>query len=379
MAGEALDAGALAGWVGFAVGKRMTGRVHHVIERDGADIGAEAVAHADIPVHCRVASMDTQLGRGLDGSPNFVSTVFTYNFAFSLKIRVNRQKQSPLKLRRSRHISVSAKDFGERAFYTLKAMAQYSLPKGMRYATLEERREFYFEEFSTEKVAEWFGYSTDKIRFAVIVGRHTKIFPEKYRRDASTTIIIDDYRNLADVQTQVLDFLPEAVYYDRNIYNNQNVAVGQELAFDLDPENITCPIHGALEDKMKRQQGISFCEIELNMVKQEAIALHGYLERRFKKLKVVYSGRGFHLHVLDTKAYCLSVEERLAIAKEIKGAGFHIDEWVTSGEYHLIRLPYSLNGLVSRIAFPLRKEELKSFDALKDKRCLPKFLARATF
>ena len=178
------------------------------------------------------------------------------------------------------------------------------------------------------------------------------------------------------MQEQILDFLPEAVYYDRNTYNESGHITGQELAFDLDPENITCPIHGTLADKMKRQQGLSFCEIELGMVKKEAIGLYEYLSNRFSDLQVVYSGRGFHLHVLDKKAYMLSTQERLETAQQAKQAGFHIDEWVTSGEYRLIRLPYSLNGIVSRIALPLKKDELESFDPVNDRRCLPKFLGK---
>ena len=70
---------------------------------------------------------------------------------------------------------------------------------------------------------------------------------------------------------QILEFLPEAVYYDRSVYDENDRKMGQELAFDLDPENITCPIHGTMADKMKRQQGLSFCELELEMVKKETI------------------------------------------------------------------------------------------------------------
>jgi len=179
---------------------------------------------------------------------------------------------------------------------------------------------------------------------------------------------------LEDVRGQILEFLPEAVYYDRNVYDSNRRKVGQELAFDLDPENITCPIHGSLEDKMKRHQGLSFCEIEFDMVKKEVIGLYDFLETRFSNLMVVYSGRGFHLHVFDLNACNLNTKERLSIAREAKQAGFHIDEWVTSGEYRLIRLPFSLNGLVSRITLPLRRDEIESFDAAHDKRSLPKFL-----
>ena len=254
------------------------------------------------------------------------------------------------------------------------------MPAGMRYSTLEERKQFYTKEFDAQRVPEWFRSGLGKTKFAVIIGRHTKIYPEKYKQDASTTIIVDEYKNIEDVRMQILEFLPEAVYYDRNIYDAKDSIIGQELAFDLDPENITCPIHGSLADKMKRKQGLSFCELEFDMVKQEAIGLYEFLMERFSDLKVVYSGRGFHLHVLDIEACRLSADERLTIAQEAKGAGFHIDDWVTSGEFRLIRLPYSLNGLVSRIALPLEKDELESFDAVHDKRCLPKFLGKeATF
>jgi len=255
-------------------------------------------------------------------------------------------------------------------------MVQYYMPVGMRYATLDEREQFYSTEFNLEKVAQWFGGQSGKIKFAVIMGRHTKIYPEKYKEDVSTTIIIDDYKNLEDVKGQILEFLPEAVYYDRNVYSENDQKIGQELAFDLDPENITCPIHGTLADKMKRLQGLSFCELELEMVKHEAIHLYEFLENRFSQVRAVYSGRGFHLHVLDQTAFAFNAQERQDLAKKVKTAEFHIDEWVTSGEMRLIRLPYSLNGLVSRIVLPLTKTELECFDPIPDVRCLPKFLKK---
>jgi DNA primase catalytic subunit len=181
----------------------------------------------------------------------------------------------------------------------------------MRYTTLEERKQFYIDEFNLQAVAEWLKTKPDKTWFAVIMGRHTKIYPQKYQQDVSTTIIIDQYRNLEDVQRQILDFLPEAVYYDRNIYGSNDEKMGQELAFDLDPENITCPVHGTLADKMAKNQGLSFCEFELDMVKQETIRLYEHLAKAFSRLVVVYSGRGFHVHVLDKEIGRASCRERV--------------------------------------------------------------------
>jgi DNA primase catalytic subunit len=253
-------------------------------------------------------------------------------------------------------------------------MAKYHLPRGMRYATLEERREFYTSEFSLEKVQEWLELVRGKVKFAVVIGRHTKIFPEKYREDAGTTIIIDDYKGLADVRDYMVEFLPEAAYYDRNVYDGNDRKTGQELAFDLDPENITCPIHGTLADKMKRGQGLGFCKLELNMVKQQAIGLYEHLEQQFANLRIAYSGRGFHIHVFDLEAYTFSTRKRRVLAREVKRKGFQIDEWVTSGGMRLIRLPYSLHGLVSRVVVPVEKGELARFDPVHDKRCIPRFL-----
>jgi DNA primase catalytic subunit len=251
---------------------------------------------------------------------------------------------------------------------------RYQLPKGMRYSTLEERREFYMKEFDLAKVKEWFGTRMKNVVFAVIIGRHTKIFPPEYEEDASTTILIDEYKDLIDVKRQILKFTPEAVYYDRNVYNENNEAQGQELAFDIDPENLTCPIHGTLEDKMKHRQGLSFCETEFKMAQEETARLFEKLTSFFSEMRIVYSGRGFHIHIFDRDAYNWKYGKRYQLVRKLKKDGFLIDEWVTSGGMRLIRLPYSLHGMVSRIVIPLSVEELESFDPINDEKCLPRFL-----
>ena len=53
------------------------------------------------------------------------------------------------------------------------------MPAGMRYSTLEERKEFYTQEFKLEKVSRWFKDGLGNTKFAVIIGRHTKIYPRK--------------------------------------------------------------------------------------------------------------------------------------------------------------------------------------------------------
>lgn len=246
----------------------------------------------------------------------------------------------------------------------------------MRYSTLSEREKFYREEFNIEKVRKWFerGMRMEGVVFAVVIGRHTKIYPEKYKEDASTSIIIDEYGELKEVRNEILEFTPESVYYDRNIYAEEGKVIGQEIAFDIDPENLTCPIHGTLDNKMKRSQGLSFCKIELKMVKEETARLYEELMNTFSQMRIVYSGRGFHIHIFDEDSFNWSYKKRKKFAKKIKNKGFLIDEWVTSGGMRLIRLPHSLHGMVSRIVTPLDIKELGSFDPIRDERCIPRFL-----
>jgi DNA primase catalytic subunit len=188
----------------------------------------------------------------------------------------------------------------------------------------------------------------------------------------NTTIIIDDYSVLEDVKKYILEFNPEGVYYDRNIYSPEGSIKGQELAFDLDPENVIS--EEELKERMERKQGLSFTIEEFERVKQETIRLFTGLEKIFEEMKIVYSGRGFHIHVFDKEAYNWNRETRKELAENLRDNGAPIDTWVTTGGSRLIRLPYSLNGLVSRIVLPLTLKEVKSFNPLTDERCIPRFL-----
>ena len=268
----------------------------------------------------------------------------------------------------------------------------YGLPEGMRYSLLRERKLFYSKEFSIEKAGVWLAKHRNPMStvFAVVIGRHTGIFPSRFRGFVKTPVVIDEYKDLSEVSRMIAKFLPEGVYYDRNIYKDLGVCsrcnklyggcwdcggfFGQELAFDIDPENIPCPKCGTLKEKLRRGQGLGFCEYELKVAKEQAIGLAKELEDRFKHTEVVYSGRGYHVHVFDEDAQTMGRRRRKELAFEIKESGYGIDAWVTEGESRLIRLPYSLHGMVSRIAVPVKKERLPAFDPIKDKRCRPRFL-----
>lgn len=64
----------------------------------------------------------------------------------------------------------------------------------------------------------------------------------------------------------------------------------------------------------------------------------------------------------------------MKLLRFLQRRGFVMDEWVAAGGMRLIRLPHSLNGLVSRIAVPLKRGELEVFNPLTEERCVPRFL-----
>jgi DNA primase catalytic subunit len=256
----------------------------------------------------------------------------------------------------------------------------------MRPATVQERERYYLHEFPIGKVKRWFAHWNSPVVFAIVIGRHTRIYPWEHRDKFRDTIVIDEYKGFSDVLEWLLKYRPESVYYDRNVYDSWEQArtrhdvsdlgrgYGQEMAFDIDPENFTCPIHGSLEQKMERHEGLSFCRLELQLARIQALELYELLSRRFSDIRIVYSGRGFHLHILDDNVLWWTRKKRLTFANALIRRGFVMDEWVTAGGIRMIRLPYSLNGLVSRIALPLEPSELESFDPLTDPRVIPNFL-----
>lgn len=268
--------------------------------------------------------------------------------------------------------------------------ARYELPDGLRPSALGERRRFYSRLMDYEAADRWFAAFPGERVFALILGRHSGIYPRRYRSLKNIALLVEDARSVRDLRPYLLKYLPEGVYYDRNAYASVDGARrdrveyahawrsrwfrGQELAFDLDPENLDCPIHGDIEAKMRRHQGLSFCDWEFEETRRQAAELHDLLAREWTRLSVVYSGRGFHIHVLDEDAYGLSKAERVRIASRY-GRRFALDEWVTSGEMRLIRLPYSLHGMVSRIVVPVPRGDLDSF-SYDDPGTVPAFARR---
>lgn len=231
-----------------------------------------------------------------------------------------------------------------------------------RHSTLKERREFYSREFNQKKAL-----SILKIKpkyFAVDLGTETKIIKDK--RKINRLI----YFKSKNLKKKLIKYLPEDVYYDRNLHKGKIFCeyclktknyfkcknfLGQELVFDVDADNVKCSCKKICFKCLKKTIENSF-EIK----KQLQIM-------KFKNIIIVYSGRGCHVHVFDRRAYKLKLKERKKLANKFRNYG--IDKWVTEGKIRLVRLPYTLNAIVSRISIPI--ENRKEFNFKKTR---PKFL-----
>jgi DNA primase catalytic subunit len=263
-------------------------------------------------------------------------------------------------------------------------------PHGMRPSTLDERLEFYTSEFDVSGVQRWIGDRKGHLKFAMILGRHTGIFLPARESDRDNVIVIDRWRNAADIRSYALRYLPEALYYDRNRYIDVTECSrcakgrrgcdrcynydGQQLAFDIDPENVDCPVHGHIGQKMHAGRGLSFCMLEFRAARRQAYELCREMRGEYDRVSVVYSGRGFHVVIDDSSAYELTRKQRTELSRRY-ARRYDIDEWVTVGGSRLMRLPRSLNGLVSRKCMVMKcGRDLLGFDPRTSDAVSPRFL-----
>ena len=232
-------------------------------------------------------------------------------------------------------------------------------------STLEQREYFYKNKFDINKIKK---FLLVKPQFFVIdLGTETGII--KNKKNINQLLILEPGLSYKKLKEKLINHLPEDIYYDRNIYKDpkkclgdfdfresfsSNNFLGQELAFDVDPENI-----------INSNSLWAFNKELITKTSEVTLDFYNELKDYFKNVKIVYSGRGFHLHVFDKDAYHLSLKERDELNH--KFLKYKIDPWVSYGKIRLIRLPYSLNSLCSRMCTPITFNELKNFDSDDEK------------
>jgi hypothetical protein len=74
--------------VGFLLRSRVSRGIRPVKKSNGADLYADSVSSASVPVNCNSGSVYALFLRWFDRSPNVVALVLTYDFAFLLEFRI---------------------------------------------------------------------------------------------------------------------------------------------------------------------------------------------------------------------------------------------------------------------------------------------------
>ena len=236
----------------------------------------------------------------------------------------------------------------------------------VRPSTLSEREAFY-RRFSARKAFAWARSIAPHPVFAVNLGWYTGLVKpglERYLKRGIRTIYLYGVNSPKELRRKLLRYLPESVYYWRNVVSDADLCrgcalkfnrevplcfhcpnfLGQELMFDIDPVR-----HG-------ERYGYS----DFLRARFATLRLVDALLERFSKVSVVFSGRGFHIHVGDPDAFCLSPLTRRRVAEELGDPLLDIP--VTYGSVSLARLPYTLNALVNAVAVPVNIKKLDKFD-----------------
>src|SRR5437762_12657068 len=66
--------------------------------------------------------------------------------------------------------------------------------------------------------ATWMARPTGGRVYALILGRHSGIYPPRFRHLKNVPLTIDDAEDVRELRPYLLRYRPEGVYYDRNVY-----------------------------------------------------------------------------------------------------------------------------------------------------------------
>src|SRR5437870_6468984 len=94
----------------------------------------------------------------------------------------------------------------------------YTLPGDLAPASLGDRRRFYERGMDYSSAREWMSIPPGERVYALILGRHSGIYLRRFRHLQNVPLVVDVVQEANCLRRYVLKYLPEGVYYDRNVY-----------------------------------------------------------------------------------------------------------------------------------------------------------------
>ncbi len=253
---------------------------------------------------------------------------------------------------------------------------RYDYPAGMKPTPVRERERFYREEFETafleERMERW-------KRFVPVIdiGTDSTLYKPRLQELKGKLVRIKEYRDLPHLVEKIGDYAPEDIYYSRTISREGQVDVNptQELVFRIAPHQLDCRKCDRKRQHMEKQyREYVFCRGCFADAAHHTRNLYMFLERHFDDMDLVYTGRAFHLHVNDEEGFQMQQEDRWELARKV-ARQFPIQKDITAGDTDLVRLPGSLNGLVSRTVTQLSVSHMTDPDHIIESLSVPDALS----
>ncbi|MCJ7450426.1 MAG: hypothetical protein MUP58_01665 [Candidatus Nanohaloarchaeota archaeon QJJ-9] len=243
---------------------------------------------------------------------------------------------------------------------------RWFFPEGINPATVDEREEFYREDFELASVKD-LRFQWDKPSFYLDIGTDTTLYKPRLKERKGEIVKLRNYESLDDLKDRLVEYAPEDLWFDTRIYESdprQSNAIwkkpeGRMLAFRLDPSRINCRKCEISKEhaNTQKQKSTAFCEECFEDIAHRTAQLKVLLEKHFDDVKTYFAGRDFHIHVRDEEGFTLSEMERTELARKI-AKKFPIDQEFTTEETR-IRMPGSLNGLTGRKVIEVETEDLE--------------------
>lgn len=234
---------------------------------------------------------------------------------------------------------------------------EFYFPYEMRPSRVNERREFYSGEFDLEQAKKWLKKKQDWLAIAFDIGTETTRYRPRFKKYLNKLVYIREFQDSKELKDKIIRYSPEDLYYSFKELKDGESVQNYDLVFHLDPREFDCRTCKR-KKKDLGEDSIVFCEKCAERAANETLRLYNLLKKHFDQIQIIFTGIGYYLQVQDPEAIKISKANRKILSEKVEKE-FKISKEITSGERDTIRLPGSLNGLVSRKVIKIKFEDLK--------------------
>ena len=249
---------------------------------------------------------------------------------------------------------------------------EFQFPYNLKPSRVGDRKKFYENEFDPDFASNWFNRKDGNLALALDVGSETTRYKPQFKKYLDKIVYIRNFEDLETLKKKIVNYAPEDLYFSPLEYKDGSLRDKNELMFEINPDEIECNTCKFRKRKLGNNLK-TFCEECVEKAADKTLELFELLNSHFEQLKLVFNGIGYYIIVQDKEAMEFSRKYRRGLASRIIKE-FPINQRLTIGEKDLIRLPGSLNGIVSRKVIEISKYDLHSPEDIYKMKSKPEFL-----